>query len=91
MPRKHERSRSVTADRSSPEAVHARRERLFGRAVASLNTAEVRRWLRTFTNGHPNPGGEVAVEARRWLTEIERGLKSGEPQEPASSGGDRPK
>ena len=50
----------------------ARREALFGRAVASLDGLELIHWLRRFTDEHPNPAGTLAREARRWLLELER-------------------
>ena len=50
----------------------ARRKRLFGRPVASLEGPELIRWLRRFTDEHPNPAGTLAREARRWLLELER-------------------
>ena len=50
----------------------ARREALFGRAVASLEGRELIHWLRRFTDDHPNPAGTLAREARRWLLELER-------------------
>ena len=50
----------------------ARREALFGRAVVSLDGPELIRWLRRFTDEHPNPAGTLAREARLWLLELER-------------------
>ena len=50
----------------------ARRVKLFGRPVASLDRPELIRWLRKFTNAHPNPTGMLAREAHRWLVELER-------------------
>jgi hypothetical protein len=50
----------------------ARRKRLFGRPVVSMEDPELLRWLRNFANAHPNPGGTLAREARRWLAELER-------------------
>lgn len=50
----------------------ARRKRLFGHAVASLEDPELRRWLRNYMNAHPNPAGTLAREAHRWLVELER-------------------
>ena len=50
----------------------ARRKQLFGCPVASLEGPELIRWLRKFTNDHPNPSGTLAREARRWLFELER-------------------
>ena len=50
----------------------ARREALFGGAVASLDGPDLIRWLRSFTDEHPNPAGTLAREARRWLLELER-------------------
>lgn len=50
----------------------ARRKPLFDRTVASLAGPELIRWLRNFTNAHPNPAGTLAREARRWLRELER-------------------
>ncbi len=50
----------------------ARRERLFGRTVVSLQGPELRRWLRNFANAHPNPASTLAREAHRWLAELER-------------------
>jgi len=51
-------------------AVH--RERLFSRAVASLDSDELLLCLRKYTNEHPNPTGTRAREARLWLRELER-------------------
>ena len=51
----------------------ARRLRLFGRAVASLDGSELVRWLRKYTAAHPNPASTRAREAHRWLVELERG------------------
>lgn len=56
-------------DREARKA--ARREQLFGRAVASLDRAELIPWLREFTDGHPNPRGILVREANRWLAELE--------------------
>ena len=50
----------------------ARRKQLFGRPVASMEGPELIRWLRNFSNAHPNPAGTLAREARRWLVELER-------------------
>ena len=50
----------------------ARRKALFGRPVVSLDGPELIRWLRRFTDEHPNPAGTLAREARRWLLELER-------------------
>ena len=50
----------------------ARRAQLFGRAVGSFDGPELVRWLRKYTNAHPNPAGTHAREARRWLMELER-------------------
>lgn len=50
----------------------ARRKRLFGRPVTSLEGPELIRWLRNFVNAHPNPAGTLAREAHRWLVELER-------------------
>ena len=62
--------------------VQARRRRLFGRTVLSLDAAQVRRWLRNYTTGHPNPTGEGASEAWRWLAELEadRTQPNGDPE-----------
>jgi len=49
-----------------------RRKRLFGHTVASLERQDLIRWLRKFTNAHPNPASTTAREARRWLVELER-------------------
>lgn len=57
-------------DREAQKA--ARRRKLFGRPVASLEGPELIRWLRNFSNAHPNPAGTLAREARRWLVELER-------------------
>ena len=43
----------------------ARRKALFGRPVVSLDGPELIRWLRRFTDEHPNPAGTLAREARR--------------------------
>ncbi len=51
----------------------ARRLQLFGRTVGSLDGPELIRWLRKYTNAHPNPVGTHASEARRWLAALERG------------------
>ena len=51
----------------------ARRKHLFGQPVASLKGPELIRWLRNFSNAHPNPAGTLAREARRWLVELEHG------------------
>ena len=53
------------------EIKQARRVRLFGRTVASLDPAEILSWLRSFANAHPNPASESAVEARLWQAELE--------------------
>ena len=58
--------------RDSEAQKAARRKQLFGRPVASLDRPELLRWLRKFTNAHPNPAGTMAREARRWLVELER-------------------
>ena len=50
----------------------ARRVQLFGSAVGSLDGPELIRWLRKYTNAHPNPAGTHATGARRWLAELER-------------------
>ena len=50
----------------------ARRKQLFGRPVASLEGPELIRWLRNFSDAHPNPAGKLAREARRWLAELRR-------------------
>ena len=51
----------------------ARRVKLFGRAVGSLDGPQLVRWLRKYTNAYPNPAGARAREARRWLVELESG------------------
>ena len=51
----------------------ARRAQLFGRAVGSLDGPELVRWLRKYTNAHPNPAGAHAREAHSWLMELEPG------------------
>ena len=38
-----------------------------------MDGPELIRWLRKYTNAHPNPVGTHASEARRWLAELERG------------------
>lgn len=50
----------------------ARRVQLFGRTVGSLDRPELVRWLRKYTDTHPNPLGTHASEALGWLVELER-------------------
>lgn len=63
----------MTAPTEDPEAWKAaRRVQLFGRTVGSLDGPELVRWLRKYTDAHPNPSGTHAREALRWLVELER-------------------
>lgn len=63
----------MTTPTEDPVARKAvRRVQLFGRAVGSMDGPELVRWLRKYTDAHPNPSGNHAREALRWLVEVER-------------------